>query len=102
MNRSAIRQGGGIGYGRPGARPSCLRQAAGRRPRVDRTDRLRRPRLDLEQSHQATVCCHLANIAYLTGRHLKWDGKRESILGDPQACGLLERPRREGYELPEA
>ncbi|MHC4178036.1 MAG: Gfo/Idh/MocA family protein, partial [Planctomycetota bacterium] len=60
----------------------------------------RRPPLDLEQSHQATVCCHLANIAYLTGRHLKWDGENESILGDSEASKILERPRRKGYELP--
>jgi predicted dehydrogenase len=59
-----------------------------------------KPPLELEQSHQATVCCHLANIAYLTGRHLQWDGRSESILGDPEASRLLQRPRRKGYELP--
>jgi predicted dehydrogenase len=57
--------------------------------------------LDLEASHQGTVCCHLANIAYLTGRTLKWDAKREVVLDDPQASQLLDRPRRRGYELPQ-
>jgi predicted dehydrogenase len=68
---------------------------------VDCVKQGKQPPVDLEQSHQATVCCHLANIAYLTGRHLAWDGKSESILGDCEASGLLERPRRKGYELPE-
>ena len=27
----------------------------------------KRPPIDLEESHRATACCHLANIAYLTG-----------------------------------
>lgn len=60
----------------------------------------RRPPLDLEQSHQATVCCHLANIAYRVGRQIRWDGQTESILDDSEAASLLHRPRREGYALP--
>lgn len=46
------------------------------------------------------VCCHLANIAYLTGRQLAWNGRTETIAGDEQASALLSRPRRRGYELP--
>ncbi|MHB1034917.1 MAG: Gfo/Idh/MocA family protein [Pirellulales bacterium] len=60
----------------------------------------KKPPLDLEASHQATVCCHLANIAYLAGRTLRWDGARESIVDDAEASRLLERPRRPGFELP--
>ena len=56
--------------------------------------------LDLEQSHKATVCSHLANISYLAGRSLRWDAAKEMILGDAGAARLLERPRRKGYELP--
>jgi hypothetical protein len=58
--------------------------------------------VSLEQSHQATVCCHLANIAYLTGRTLNWEGTREAITGDAEASRLLDRPRRKGHELPVA
>jgi predicted dehydrogenase len=62
----------------------------------------RRPPLTLEESHRATVCCHLANISYLCeGRRLGWDAASESIPGDSEAAGLLTRPRRKGYELPE-
>lgn len=67
---------------------------------VDCVKEKRKPPLDLEQSHRATVCCHLANIAYRTGRSLKWDAERETIPGDPEAAALLARPRRKGYELP--
>lgn len=60
----------------------------------------KRPPIDLEESHRATVCCHLSNIAYLTERSLVWNGQSETIDGDEQAAGLLARPRRAGYELP--
>jgi predicted dehydrogenase len=69
---------------------------------VDCVKENRKPPLDLEQSHRATVCCHLANIAYRTGRSLKWDARKETISGDPEATALLQRPRRKGYELPKA
>jgi predicted dehydrogenase len=58
--------------------------------------------LNLEASHRATVCCHLANIAYRTKRNLQWDGAREKIVGDAEAGRLLDRLRRKGYELPRA
>lgn len=53
-----------------------------------------------ELSHQATVCCQLANVAYLTGRKIRWESERETIPGDAEAARLLSRPRRAGYELP--
>ena len=61
----------------------------------------KRPPLEFEQSHRATVCCHLANIAYRVGRQIAWDGESERIAGDPEATALLSPPRRKGYELPE-
>lgn len=61
----------------------------------------RQPPLDLQQSHEATVCCHLANISYLCGRKVRWDAERHEILDDAEAAALLDRPRRSGYVLPE-
>lgn len=58
------------------------------------------PPLAIEEGHKGTVCCHLANLSYLTGRKLKWDAEKESIPDDAAAARLLERPRRKGYELP--
>jgi len=60
----------------------------------------KRPPIDLEESHRATACCHLANIAYLAGRSFTWDGAHESIPDNDAAAALLARPRRAGYELP--
>ncbi len=60
----------------------------------------KQPPLDFEASHQATVCCHLANIAYCVGRQIAWNGQTETIAGDDQAAALLSRPRRRGNELP--
>lgn len=61
----------------------------------------KKPPFDLELGHKATVCCQLANIAYRTGRKIRWDGSKEQIVGDPEAARLLQRPRRQGFELPE-
>lgn len=67
---------------------------------IDCIKQLKQPPVSLEQSHQGTVCCHLANISHFTGRTVAWDGEQEKILNDPEAAGYLTRPRRKGYELP--
>jgi predicted dehydrogenase len=54
-----------------------------------------------ETGHRATTLCHLVNICRAVQRKLRWDPKREQFVGDEEANGLLTRPRRKGYELPE-
>jgi predicted dehydrogenase len=61
----------------------------------------REPPFSLRQSHEATVCCHLANISYLCGRKVRWKADDEKIPGDVGAAARLARPRRRGYELPD-
>ena len=56
--------------------------------------------VELEFSHRVSVIGHLGNIAYLTRRRIAWDAARETIPGDAEAAGLLDRPHRKGYELP--
>jgi predicted dehydrogenase len=68
---------------------------------VDCVKQGKKPPIDLEASHRSTVCCHLANIAYLVGRSIRWNPADESIPGDAEAAKLLWRPRRKRYELPE-
>ena len=68
---------------------------------VDCVKEGRQPPVDIEQSHKATVCCHLGNIAYHTKRTIRWDGETEQILGDDEATAMLSRTRRAAYELPE-
>jgi predicted dehydrogenase len=59
------------------------------------------PRADVEIGHRATTVCHLGNIAYRTGRKIRWDSRREQILDDAEAGKLLVRDYRAPYLLPE-
>ena len=45
--------------------------------------------------------CHLANIAYRTGRRLQFDPESQKFLGDSQADRLTTRVYRKGYVVPE-
>jgi predicted dehydrogenase len=53
-----------------------------------------RPNADVEIGHVSTTLCHLGNIVVRTGRNLKFDGKTESIVSDPDATNLLTREYR--------
>lgn len=60
------------------------------------------PVADVEIGHRSISISHLANIARYLGRRLQWDPARETFIGDDEANALVLRPRRPGYELPEA
>ena len=54
----------------------------------------------VEAAHRTISICHLANIAIRLGRKsLKWDPKRERILGDSEASKYLSRPIRGKWRL---
>lgn len=57
-----------------------------------------RPIADVEQGHQVTTACHLANISLRTGRKIRWNPETEEIVGDPQAAPWLERPYRKPWD----
>jgi predicted dehydrogenase len=58
-----------------------------------------RPISDVEAGHRSATVCHLNGIAAQLGRAIRWDPKKEEIIGDPVASRLLDRPRRAGYAL---
>ena len=58
------------------------------------------PISDVYSHVQALNTCHLAAIAARLGRSIKWDPKKEAIVGDEQAEGLFARVPRQGYEIP--
>jgi predicted dehydrogenase len=58
------------------------------------------PIANAEIGHRSVSVCHLANITRAMGRPLKWNTESELFEGDQEANGLLDRPRREGFELP--
>ena len=60
------------------------------------------PNADVEIGHRSVSVCHLLNITRELGHKLQWDPNVEQFVGDEEANGLLVRPRRAGYELPEA
>ena len=59
-----------------------------------------RPVADVEIGHRSVTVCHLANITRAVGRALHWDPVREQFDDDEEANALLDRPRRQGFELP--
>ena len=54
-----------------------------------------------EIGHRATSVTHLGNIAYRTGRKIRWDADKEQIIDDAEASELLARTYRAPYLLPE-
>jgi len=56
------------------------------------------PISDLESGHRVATACHLANLSLRLGRKLKWDPKREEIVGDREAAALLVRPYRAPWD----
>ena len=57
------------------------------------------PISDVYTHHRAVTTCHLANIAIRLNRELKWDAKKEQIVGDDEANKWLKRKQRKGYEI---
>lgn len=53
----------------------------------------------VEVGHRTATMCHLANIAMLTGRTIKWDPEKEQIIGDDEANKMLARPMRAPWTL---
>ncbi len=60
-----------------------------------------RPVADVEIGHRSATVCHLGNIARRLGRHLRWDPATEAFSGDDEANELVDRVRREPYQLPD-
>ncbi|PYT29093.1 MAG: hypothetical protein DMG57_12825 [Acidobacteria bacterium] len=57
-----------------------------------------RPIADVEQGHQVSTACHLANISLRTGRKIRWNPETEEIIGDREASKWLERPYRKPWD----
>ncbi len=58
------------------------------------------PYFPVEIGHRVSTVCHLANIAIKRGRKLKWSPRREKFVGDEEANRMLDRPRRDPWQLP--
>ncbi len=56
------------------------------------------PISDLESGHRVATACHLANISLRIGRKVRWDGERETIVGDEEAARMLVREYRAPWD----
>jgi len=52
-----------------------------------------------EVGHRTATMCHLANIAMLLDRPIKWDPDKEVVIGDDEANKMLARPMRAPWVL---
>ncbi|MFV2068506.1 MAG: hypothetical protein ACC645_16170 [Pirellulales bacterium] len=51
-------------------------------------------------SHIHSVnACHMANLAMLLGRKIRWDPQQEDFVGDAEASAMRSRPQREPYTI---
>ena len=67
---------------------------------LDALDSRKRTASDVEIGHNSMIACHLANIAFRTGRRVQWDAAREQIVGDAEAQKLIHKPYRAPWTLP--
>jgi predicted dehydrogenase len=58
-------------------------------------------RCEILEGHLSTSLCHLANVAFRTGRKLTFDPDTETFPGDEEANRYLTRDYREPFVLPE-
>ncbi|MCX7886887.1 MAG: Gfo/Idh/MocA family oxidoreductase, partial [Verrucomicrobiae bacterium] len=59
----------------------------------------REPIAPAESGHRTSSLCHLANIALLLGRKLRWNPQIERFVDDPQADAMIARPMRPPWTL---
>jgi predicted dehydrogenase len=57
---------------------------------------------DILEGHLSAVLPHLANISYLVGHSLVFDGKTETFKDDKKADALLTREYRKNFEIPKS
>lgn len=97
----------GLAVGGPNANAAALWEGAGHvaRPHLEnwleciRTRKT--PNAPVEAGHRTATICHLANLVRELNRPLRWDPTQEQFLDDARADLLLDRPRREGFALPQ-
>jgi len=54
---------------------------------------------DVEQGHHSTNPGHLMNIAWKTGRTIRWDAEKEQVVGDEEANALVTKSYRAPWKL---
>ena len=60
------------------------------------------PYFPVDIGHRVCTVCHLGNIAIKVGGKLKWDPEKEQFVGNAAANAMLDRKRRDPWQLPKA
>ncbi len=60
-----------------------------------------KPASDIESMAKTTIVCHLGNVAYQSGRILKWDAHKQDVMdhGDVRHCPSYQREYRSPWKL---
>lgn len=58
-----------------------------------------KPISDVWSHHRSVSLCHLANIAMILDRPLRWDPEKETFVDDSEANGMVEREQRKEYAI---
>ena len=66
---------------------------------VDHVRARTEPSPNIQTGTRASAICCIGNVAYWTGRKLKWDAKTWSFPGDAEANKYLFRPYRKPWDL---
>jgi len=66
---------------------------------VDNVRARKEPFASLEVGVRATAVACMGNVAYWTGRKIKWDGEAFNFHGDQEANGFTFRPYRKPWDL---
>lgn len=59
----------------------------------------KQPAAPADVGHHSSNVAHLGNIAYRTGRKIRWDAEKERIIGDDDAAKLLGRAARKPWDI---
>jgi hypothetical protein len=66
---------------------------------VDAIRSRKKPVCDVEVGARSVTVCHLGNLAYWNKRALKWNPKTEKFIGDAEANGWLDVPKRGSWKV---
>ncbi len=80
-------------------RPSGGHRQGHRRDFLDCVRTRSEPITPIEVGHGSIIPAHLGNIAMLLGRKIRWDPRREEIVGDTAAAAMTGRALREPWGL---
>jgi predicted dehydrogenase len=59
----------------------------------------RTPASNIDSAVQSDFISHLGDICIRTGRKIKWDPVKETIVGDEAACRMMRRPMRAPWTI---